>query len=415
MNFYRPEKMSGFFYFLPIAAMAVALLIWTDPDYAREVVIRNDWSSISAGSVFKKLEIVEKIQEGIELLEQSPSLAYESRGGVLLRKQVALALLNKETGEVFEKRVLVNEEESKNYKKTGILVLEPVKTDETLNIQPQWWNSFNTFYKVREHPELIVIANKYLFPSEYITGLPEKSSGRYTDIVYVPYSKDLHTKEIVEAGKEYLEKNINQAFAELDNAKVNSLATPSSLVTAGINKDFVRNIILVEHVDPGGFNSADDGGQELAERVLAVIGANQKSAYRYTGSPAGASGLAQFIKPTYDSMVARYPKAKLLKNYNAGMANHVNAIKAMVLFFDSHKKDIAGKITRRDIVSSLGITEEMLAATYNGGPGKVANSVNKFGLAWINSQLLPNTTRILRQETINYVKKFDAIKGLNLF
>jgi len=213
-----------------------------------------------------------------------------------------------------------------------------------------------------------------------------------------------------------LEESINQAFAELDAKRVVSLSDTHTLVTAGINKDFISNIILIEHIDPDGFNTATDGGKELSERVLTVIGANQGSAYRYTGSPAGASGMAQFIKSTYDLMVTRYPQAKLIKNYNAGMANHVNAIKAMVLFFDSHKKDIAGKITRRDIVQSLGITEDMLAATYNGGPSRVANSVNKFGLAWFNGQLrLSTATRILRQETLNYVKKFQAIKNLELF
>ena len=115
-------------------------------------------------------------------------------------------------------------------------------------------------------------------------------------------------------------------------------------------------------------------------------------------------------------MVTRYPEALLIKDYNAGMANHTNAVKAMVLFFDSHKKDITSKITRKDITRSLGITEDMLAATYNGGPGRVVTSVNKLGLAWFTNQLkLPRTSQILRQETLNYVKKFQAVKNLHLF
>lgn len=172
----------------------------------------------------------------------------------------------------------------------------------------------------------------------------------------------------------------------------------------------------MEHIDPSSFNFSNDGGQELTERVLALIGANQKLAYRYTGSPAGASGLAQFIKSTYKSTVSSYPKAGLMKDFSLGMADHTNAIEAMILFFDSRKKEIADKVKRKDILNSLGITEEMLAAAYNGGGGKVASSVNKFGMAWISSQLdLPSWKRIFKAETIDYVKKFQSVKSLNLF
>ena len=43
----------------------------------------------------------------------------------------------------------------------------------------------------------------------------------------------------------------------------------------------MRNIIIVEHVDPDGFRNSIDDGQKLSERVLAIIGANQERAYRY--------------------------------------------------------------------------------------------------------------------------------------
>lgn len=387
---------------------------------SREISISNEFNTVEILKFHPELNLLSKIKEGLALLKKSPPLKYDT-----LRKQISLAILDKNTGEIFERRVWVSENEIKNYKKTGTINLEPAELwksdlhsyyESPISIVVRWWNSFNTNYEIPEHPELVVIANKYLFPSSYLSGLPERSAGQYTDIVYAPYSDKLKLSEIIEAGKKYLEKSINQALAELDAKRVTSLSDAHTLVTAGINKDFISNIILVEHIDPDSFNLADDGGKELSRRVLTIIGANQNFAYRYTGSPAGASGLAQFIKSTYDLIVARYPQAKLIKNYNAGMADHVNAIKAMVLFFDNHKKDIAGKITRRDIVQSLGITEEMLAATYNGGPSRVASSVNKFGLAWISSQLqLPTSAKVLRRETINYIKKFQAIKSLDLF
>lgn len=364
--------------------------------------------------------IGEKIREGISLLKTSPPLIYETKNkkpsGDLVRKQIALAILNTKNGEVFEKRIWVSEQEIKNYKKTGTMVFKPAAAGETLDIQPKWWNSFNTFYEARNKPDLIVVANKYLFPSSYIAGLPEKSKTKYTDIIYSPYSASIHTPEIVAAGKRYLDDNVDRAFGQLNLAGVVSRSSPGKLVTAVIDKEFVKNIILVEHVDPDGFSAADDGGRELTERVLAIIGANQNFAYRYTGSPAGASGLAQFIKPTYKTIVSKYPEARLIKDYNLGMADHANAIEAMVLFFDNYKNDIDDKVTRRDVIGQLGITEEMLAAAYNGGPNKVVKSVNKYGLAWLSGQFaLPRAKAVFKPETLNYIQKFKSIKGLDIF
>jgi len=425
LNFYKPAKLlllPRYFGALFFATLSAGFFISTDFDYAKEVVIVNTPAAELGISIASAPPIMlEKISEGMSLLRVSPPLLYETKNkkatGELIRKQVALAILNTETDEIFEQRFWINEQDIKNYKKTGIISVELVPSVTNIGqIEISWWNSFNTDYATPNRPELIIIANKYLFPSKYLSGLSEKSNNQYTDIIYVPYSKKLHLSEIVEAGKKYLETNIDQAFAELETAKVKSRSSPGLLITDGIGRDLIRNIMVVEHVDPDGFRNAADGGKELSERVLTIIGANQGLAYRYTGSPAGASGLAQFIQPTYKSMVTRYPEALLIKDYNAGMANHTNAVKAMVLFFDSHKKDITSKITRKDITRSLGITEDMLAATYNGGPGRVVTSVNKLGLAWFTNQLkLPRTSQILRQETLNYVKKFQAVKNLHLF
>ena len=425
--------MRNFYYFI-ILLIALVFIFGIDFDYARELTINNEPNDVTVKSSLPQFSMAHKIQEGIESLKISAPLGYENKAvkqrngrltvtNELSRKQIALAILDYKTGEIFEHRVWTSENEIKNYKKTGILNLEPVDSNSSLVVEVEWWNSFNSVYRVgpsdlraSDSKRLAVIANKFLFPSAYLSGLPERSTQQYADIIYAPYSKPLHLPELIEAGNDYLEKNINQALAELDTDKVRSLAVSGTLVTSGITKDFIKNIVLVEHIDPDAFSVATDGGQELAERVLVVIGANQNSAYRYTGSPAGASGLAQFIKPTYDLMAAKYPKARLIKNYNAGMVNHVNAIKAMVLFFDSHRKEISDKVTDRGIVRSLGITEEMLAAAYNGGPSRVVKSVNNFGRGWLSKQVnSSNAVRIFRPETISYIKKFQAIKNLNLF
>jgi len=377
-------------------------------------------NSLAPTPINKVALTADRISQGIKLLKDSPPLLYETTkknlAGNLVRKQIAFAILNTNTGEIFQKRVWVKDVDIQNSKKIGIVPLTPANQNETLNIQAVWWNSFNSVFEVADHPELVIIADKYQFLSTDLSTLPERTKNKYTDIVYVPYSDALHLSNIIDAGKNYLESRINKAYEELDVNGVISRSTPGTLVTTDISKDFIRNILLVEHVDPAGFNLATDGGLDLTERVLAIIGANQELAYRYTGSPAGASGLAQFIRASYLSTVAAYPKAQLIKDFKLGMADHTNAIKAMVLYFDSRKQELNNKVLRKDILNSLGITEEMLAAAYNGGGGKVANSVNKYGMSWMTSQLnLPSNKAIFKKETINYVLKFQAIKGLNLF
>ncbi len=409
----------AFFLIVPMRArLAEALAKRTGFVSGKEIEIKNS----PVASPLTIVDIGKKIQEGTLLLKSSPPLVYTTKNGKtsgdLVKKQIALAILDKTTGEVFEKRVWVYEDDIKNYKKTGVINLtssQDVRLEQ-FDIKVKWWNSFNTFYEVGGRPDLVIVANKYLFPSSYIVGLPEKSKTKYTDIIYAPYSTPVHLPEIIAAGKRYLDDNVDRAFGQLNVAGVVSRSSPGKLVTAVISKEFVKNIILVEHIDPDSFSAAADRGKELTERVLAIIGANQSSAYRYTGSPAGASGLAQFIKATYETIVSKYPDAHLIKDYDLGMANHANAIKAMVLFFDNYKNDIDNKVTRRDVISRIGITEEMLAAAYNGGPGKVVRSVNKYGLAWFSSQFaLPRAKAVFKQETLNYVQKFRSIKGLNLF
>ena len=382
----------------------------------REIEIKNKPTLLPPSVV----NIEEEIQAGVSLLNSSPPLVYETKGqkptGELVRRQIALAILDTSTGGIFEKRVWVDEQEIKNYKKTGVMIFEPAVLGETLDIQPQWWNSFNTIYEIRGHPEMIVVANKFLLQSSYLDGLPERSKSEFTDIIYIPYSKALHLPEVIEAGKQYLDKEVSQAFDRLESDKVVSRSSPGELATAVVSQGFIKNIILAEHIDPDSFSAAADGGKELTEYVLALLGVNRDMAYRYTSSPAGASGLAQFIKPTYQTIVSEYPDARLVRDYNLGMADHVNAIEAMVLFFDNYKKEIDNKVTRRDVIGQIGITEEMLAAAYNGGPNKVVKSVNKYGLAWLSGQFnLPSAAAVFKQETLDYVQKFVSVKNLSIF
>ncbi|MEK7615872.1 MAG: transglycosylase SLT domain-containing protein [Patescibacteria group bacterium] len=346
--------------------------------------------SKQAFSLFTNTEfsISKKIQDGIAMLKASPPLAYSGS-----RQQVALAILNKQTGEIQEERIWITP--------GGDLI------SSSLPIRIQWWNSFNTYYEIDDRPELIVVANKFLVERKY---LPEQTTlrldldaprSKYTDMVYAPYSENLHWPDVVDDGKEYINRHAEQAFKELKTAKVQSRSQPGKLVVDVVPKDLVKTIVLVEHVDPGWLEFSDDGGRALVERALVIIGANQQWAYRYTSSKANAYGLAQFIEPTYDLMVDRYPDAGLIKDHTLGMVDHTNAFKAIALLFDNEAHEIQSK-------ASIPATREMLAAAYNGGPGRVIQAVKSDGQDWANSDIFPD-------ETSNYVKKYGLIKKLNIF
>ena len=387
---------------------------------ANEIIITNSPLPLVATPA---VSLLDRIAQAKQLLVKSKPLKFEERRvgktakKELVRKQIALALFNQTTGQIFERRVWVKENDIKNYKKTWQVTFTPDMKGESLNIQPQWWNSFNTAYQVIDHPELVVLANKYLFPTASVPYPGERSKTQYSEILYVPLSDSLQQGELVQSGKDHIGKMVDAAFQSLQLKNVQSQSVPGKLVTDVVNKDFVKNIIVVEHVDPDAFSISSDGGRLLTERVLATIGANQDRAYSYTGSPAGASGIAQFIRSTYNTTNKNYPTAGLISDFSLGMADHENAFKAMVLFFDSHKKEIEGKITRKDVLAQFGggVTEEMLALAYNGGSTKVIRSVNNYGLAWISSQLNFSVPRIFRPETIGYFNKFEAVKNLNLF
>ncbi|PJE50659.1 MAG: hypothetical protein COV29_02905 [Candidatus Yanofskybacteria bacterium CG10_big_fil_rev_8_21_14_0_10_36_16] len=384
-------------------------------NFSKEIDVLN---SFGLKGVIKKpnFSYVDKIDLGIDILEHSAPLDYKTDGGGnLISKQIAFAVLNINTGDVFEKRAWIRESDIENYKELGRISLVMENEGPDISIQPNWYNGFNSDYYIINRPEMVVVANKYLLPS---SALPpsKRLGGAFTDIVYVPYSGGLHTEEVIEEGRRYLNELVYNAYKELEFLGVRSRTSRWNLATELVPENLVKNIIVIEHTDPDLFNRADiDGKENLLERVLVIIGGNKGRAYGLTGSSAGASGMAQFIRPTYEQMVRLYPEAELIDDYRLGMMDHHNAIKAMVLFFDRHVENLKNSIDRKDIVDALGISEEMLAASYNGGPARVVRSVNEYGLAWINVQLNSRSETIFRPETIAYIKKYQYVRGLGLF
>jgi hypothetical protein len=216
--------------------------------------------------------------------------------------------------------------------------------------------------------------------------------GEIKDAVYVPYSEEMNTPEMRRRGMAYLRSVVAEARAKLKKLRVKSKAYPGRLVADIVPSDVPITVALIEHIDPDDFNAYQKAKKPitpLIDKVLVTLALNKEEAYRFCGSTAGARGLFQFTRPTYNLVFNKYPGASLCPGFVSGTAAHVNAAMASFLLFDSDlnslDRDRLNYFRKRPELKRL-----FIAASYNGGPKRAAHN------------------RLLR-ETRNYIQKFRAV------
>lgn len=230
---------------------------------------------------------------------------------------------------------------------------------------------------------------------------------------YIPYSPELHTKTFAKMGKGYLEDLISRAGQDLTEKEVYSRAFPDKTVNEIMPSEFLMSLILNEHMDHGDFNQAlkDGSFPELVEKVWVIIGLNQEKSMRWSISSAGACCLTQFMPKTYQMIVKRYPDAELKSNVTEGRQDHLNAVKASMVLFDSDISLGWKDKTKLTCFSSLDMLQKCLAASYNAGPGTLNKVVKSLGARWESGPARQNKYAArLRSETITYLKKLGTIK-----
>ena len=352
----------------------------------------------------------DKIEEGKLLLKNSTSLSYTEKNGEIEEKQIALAVMDTLTGDIFEKRIWIRQDDisslaTRRFEGIELELDRGYSPERPVRAEITWWNSFNSIYRI-EPTHYVVVANKYLIPSDIIPGISKDDTSKYSEIIYVPYSKGIHHPQLVIEGEEYLERVVDRAFKELERDEIVSLADPNKLAIESVTKDLVKRIIVTEHMDPDLLAIADDGGKLLAERVYVIIGTNKEIAYYFTSSSADARGIAQFIKSTYDAIVIKYPDTGLIQDFRLGTSTHSNIVKAMVLLFDNNRKFLGNLLNEIDEDE----VELALAASYNGNPKWVKESILLYGNDWLEHQ---DINPILRPETFGYLKKLKSLFNLD--
>ena len=145
-------------------------------------------------------------------------------------------------------------------------------------------------------------------------------------------------------------------------------------------------------------------------RIFTVLATNREDAYRFAGSSKGALGLAQFLRSTYLLIRDRYPSAALLPDFEEGMADHVNAFKAMALYNDGSSAALEAHarenlaVAPEDFTSVMGVVR---AAAYNGGASRVRTALRQYGEKW---ETTSNRSYGLFAETRTYLEKYKVVR-----
>jgi len=269
-------------------------------------------------------------------------------------------------------------------------------------------NGVNSQFAFDDEGERVVVAVKYP-----IFQRVDDAEGWYDliPVVYTPWSKQLHQPEIVEWGKETLVSMLNDVYADLNTRGVMSKAFPDRRLTDVIGPELLQSVAVIEHL---GLTSLTGVNSEyLMDSVFVVLAGNQDKSYAYSRSSANAKGIAQFIPSTYAIML-RQSNLGLDPNFETGMSNARNALKAMIAYLDAELDYMPFAVQDLYYVD-IDRVHEYLAAAYNAGGVRVRRSILMWGDAWSE----PHTTyssaqarATLRNETIQYVKKLRAVKDM---
>jgi hypothetical protein len=215
----------------------------------------------------------------------------------------------------------------------------------------------------------------------------------FKEVIYTPYSAEIDCQELRDAGMDYLKRTIKEARRQLK--QVPSLAHEGRSVAETTSEEQSLVLAIIEHIDPDRLLQKVPV-EKLMGEVLAVIGANQGMAYRFSVSSANARGLWQFIPPTYALIKDKYPEASLHQDFIEGMNNHLNAAKASMLLFDS---DLSYFKEQKVFAGNDLTLGKQLASAYNCGAKRTAKEIKAHKNMW--ERKVPHETRL-------YLKKFNA-------
>ena len=251
-------------------------------------------------------------------------------------------------------------------KRTGPLTIvrmdQKGNNDKGLNITWRIDNFLNTRFQVADG--YIVFAQRR----------PVRADGGWKPAVYTAYAPELDTAKMRAHGMEYLRLQERRSYNHLQTHDVRSRARPDKTVAEKIPRHMVLRLMITEHIDPNRMKYV--GIEQCIHEVLITVAANKEKAYSYARSSAGALGIVQFIKPSYEMVRTNYPSAPLEPHFDTAMRDLRNAVMASVLHMDLQLAHLPADYLQRFTDSSYHMAA-FLAAGYNRNVVKVVRTYRK--------------------------------------
>lgn len=255
-------------------------------------------------------------------------------------------------------------------KRTGPLTIvrmdQKGNNDKGLNITWRIDNFLNTRFQV---------ADGYIvFAQRRPVRTSRDANAGWAPAVYTAYAPELDTAKMRAHGMEYLRLQERRSYNHLQSHDVRSRARPDKTVAEKIPRHMVLRLMITEHIDPNRMKYV--GIEQCIHEVLITVAANKEKAYSYARSSAGALGIVQFIKPSYEMVRTNYPSAPLEPHFDTAMRDLRNAVMASVLHMDLQLAHLPADYLQRFTDSSYHMAA-FLAAGYNRNVVKVVRTYRK--------------------------------------
>jgi len=304
-------------------------------------------------------------------------------------KDIALAILNPATGNVITTVGRLN----------GASMVFP---DPAVSVKLTNFNGVNSRFEVDQPQGGTVLALKYLI-SNPDSGSKAAIEAGLSPSIYVPYSQNLDTPDVVAYGQNYLNGVINTVAQQLYGLP--SHAIPGETITQAVPPAFIKSLVYAEHSDTSSIMNGN--AQGALDQMNILLALNGPDTYKYSVSNDGyaSRGIAQFVKSTYGSLVQRHPEAFLNPDYVAAMQDHATSIKAMYLLLDDYAGDVRVSAPDGFLQSRV---FDYGAASYNAGTTRVAKAVENFGDSW--NQDRSAQINALSAQISNYKYQISSLK-----
>jgi hypothetical protein len=212
---------------------------------------------------------------------------------------------------------------------------------------------------------------------------PIVKGGTLTEIAYYSSAHPaLVADHVASAGETYISSMLDHAAEDLDAKGVH---VPADIV------EIAEHLCVVEHTDHKRFITEDH--KALLPEIVSLYALNQGNTFRYSVSTAGAGGMIQMIRRTYEAVRQQHPAAQLQADFVSGMRDHGNALKAMLLYMnDTWTKLDESSEVQDALRKGIATKPELMAAGYNSNPVKLPTYLKNGGSNW--RTLIPAETQM---------------------